>query len=79
MAMATSKTSTILFLVLYIILCISTSCKADKYTAKVDYGYGPLFIELSTKGEKLIRCDKLDINIGGGFGPYRLCEFRTRE
>lgn len=47
---------------------------AEKYTASVDYGFGPLFISFeSTEGE-LPRCQNITINLGGGFGPYNLSE-----
>lgn len=47
---------------------------ADKYTAPVDYGFGPLTITVDSEGDILARCEEVDITLGGGFGPYKLGE-----
>lgn len=55
-------------------LLLALSSAADKYTAPIDYGFGPLTISIDTEGEILTRCEKVDITLGGGFGPYKLGE-----
>jgi hypothetical protein len=57
------------------LICILVNCaRAEKVTATTDYGFGPLWIDYSTEGETLQRCDNVTINLGGGFGPYYLGE-----
>lgn len=69
--MRSNRTATLLTLLQAQLLLISL-CSASKYTAATDYGFGPLFIGLDMEGDKLTRCDNLNIALGGGFGPYRL-------
>lgn len=47
---------------------------ADKYTAPIDYGFGPLTILIEADGETLARCQEVKITLGGGFAPYKLGE-----
>lgn len=70
-SMKTANTCTLFTLLLF--QTFSTSfCQATKYTAATDYGFGPLYIGLDVEGDKLTRCENLNIALGGGFGPYRL-------
>jgi len=59
--------------VLLVLLLISTTTvHAETYHAQVDYGFGPLHIAVDADDKKIERCSELKIEVGGGFGPYKL-------
>jgi hypothetical protein len=69
----TAFTTTVLVLLLLLTLFLNT-VQAETYNAQVDYGFGPLHISIDTDGKKIERCQELKIEVGGGFGPYKLGE-----
>ena len=55
-------------------LVLISLCAGDKYTAPIDYGFGPLTILVDADGGTLTRCQDVKITLGGGFAPYKLGE-----
>lgn len=48
---------------------------AANLTAKVDYGFGPLWISYDDVDDSTIsRCSNITFSFGGGFGPYKFGE-----
>ncbi|KAL7007862.1 hypothetical protein EMMF5_002509 [Cystobasidiomycetes sp. EMM_F5] len=54
------------------LLAFAWQCHATNLTASVDYGFGPLWINLNETGNALSRCDIVHFQFGGGLAPYTL-------
>lgn len=66
------------FALLAIWLSLSVACiSAERVTAGVDYGFGPLWIDYDSVGDTLSRCDNVSMKLGGGFGPYYLSSWTS--
>jgi hypothetical protein len=63
----TAFTTTIIVLLLLLTLFLNT-VQAKTYNAQVDHEFGPLYIS------KIESCSELKIEVGGGFGSYKLGE-----